>query len=118
VAGFSGEQYALPDAIGMLRTARRKAESGDLVCVSGVDPLNLVGILTPGPKLAALAGNRLLYRDGMPIAVAAADEIEFLTDMDAAGKWQARKALLRGVAARDSDAVIPRFADRASAAAP
>src|SRR6185503_3314899 len=52
VAGFSGEQYALPDAIGMLRTARRKPESGDLVSISGADPLNLIGILSPGPKLA------------------------------------------------------------------
>jgi ATP-dependent helicase Lhr and Lhr-like helicase len=115
VAGFSGEQYALPDAIGMLRTARRKADSGDLVSVSGADPLNLVGILTPGPKLAALAGNRLLYRDGVPIAFAAAGEIEFLVEIDAAAKWQARKALLRGGVPRDT-AAVP--ADELRAAAP
>jgi ATP-dependent helicase Lhr and Lhr-like helicase len=118
VAGFSGEQYALPDAIGMLRTARRKPETGDLVSVSGADPLNLVGILTPGPKLAALAGNRLLYRDGVPIAFATGGGVEFLVEMDAAGKWQARKALLRGASARYSDAVIAHFADQVSAAVP
>ena len=48
VAGFSGEQFALPDAIGMLRETRRKPASGDWISLSGADPLNLAGILTPG----------------------------------------------------------------------
>jgi hypothetical protein len=95
VAGFSGEQYALPDAIGMLRSARRKAESGDLVSVSGADPLNLVGVVTPGPRLAVLTGNRLLYRDGIPIALFAAGEVRFLETLDAPDEWEAHKALLR-----------------------
>jgi ATP-dependent Lhr-like helicase len=56
----------------------------------------LVGILTPGPKLPALAGNRLLYRDGIPTAVLAADNIQFLESLDAASEWTAQKALLRG----------------------
>jgi ATP-dependent Lhr-like helicase len=107
VAGFSGEQYALPDAIGMLRTSRRKPPSGELVSVSGADPLNLVGILTPGPKLAALVGNRVLYRDGVPIALAASGEVAFLLEIDAARKWQARKILLRGsVASRERSADV------------
>jgi ATP-dependent Lhr-like helicase len=118
VAGFSGEQYALADAIGMLRSARRKAESGDLVSVSGADPLNLMGILTPGPKLAALAGNRLLYRDGVPIAFVTAGEISFLVDMDPAGKWQARRALLRGSAAAKHPDVVPDAAPELAAARP
>jgi ATP-dependent helicase Lhr and Lhr-like helicase len=95
VAGFSGEQYALPDAIGMLREARRKPASGTLLSVSGADPLNLVGILTPGPRLAALTGNRLLYRDGLPIALFAAGEVRFLQPLDAGSEWEAHKALLR-----------------------
>jgi ATP-dependent Lhr-like helicase len=95
VAGFSGEQFALPDAIGLLREARRKPASGGLVSLSGADPLNLAGILTPGPKLAALTGNRLLYRDGLPIALFAGGEVQFLEKMDASAEWQARKALLR-----------------------
>ena len=69
VAGFSGEQFALPDAVGVLREVRRKPASGAWVSLSGADPLNLAGILTPAPKLAALTGNRLLYRDGLPIAL-------------------------------------------------
>ena len=63
VAGFSGEQFALPDAVGLLRETRRRPASGAFVSISGADPLNLVGILTPGLKLAALTGNRLLYRE-------------------------------------------------------
>ena len=82
VAGFSGEQFALPEAIGMLRATRRQSTTDQWVSVSGADPLNLVGILTPGAKLPALAGNRLLYRDGIPTAVLAAGDIQFLETLD------------------------------------
>src|SRR6202040_4463276 len=100
VAGFSGEQYALPDALGMLREIRRRPASANLVSISGADPLNLVGILTPGPRLAALTGNRLLYRDGIPIALLAAGEVRFLAELEARGEWDARKALLRAGGAK------------------
>jgi ATP-dependent Lhr-like helicase len=96
VAGFSGEQFALPDAVGMLREVRRKPASDDWISLSGADPLNLVGILTPGPKLAALTGNRLLYRGGVPAALLAGGEVQFLATLDTATQWEARKALLRG----------------------
>ncbi len=96
VAGFSGEQFALPDAVGMLREVRRTPGSDAWISLSGADPLNLVGILTPGPKLAALAGNRLLYRNGLPVALLAGSEVRFLETLDASSEWQARKALLRG----------------------
>ncbi|HEX4185391.1 MAG TPA: hypothetical protein VHY78_05985, partial [Stellaceae bacterium] len=96
VAGFSGEQFALAEAVGMLREVRRKPSSGSWVSLSGADPLNLVGILTPGPRLAALTGNRLLYRDGLPVALFAGGEAQFLETFDPATQWEARKALLRG----------------------
>jgi ATP-dependent Lhr-like helicase len=96
VAGFSGEQFALPEAIGMLRETRRKPASGDWISLSGADPLNLAGILTPGPKLAALTGNRMLYRDGIPVALLAGGEVQLLETLDTATQWEARKALLRG----------------------
>ena len=95
VAGFSGEQFALPDAVATLREVRRQPACGALVSLSGADPLNLAGILTPGPRLAALTGNRLLYRDGVPIALLAAGEVQFLETLDAASEWAAHKALLR-----------------------
>ncbi|HEV2336849.1 MAG TPA: hypothetical protein VGS13_15195, partial [Stellaceae bacterium] len=96
VAGFSGEQFALPDAVGLLREVRRKPLSGEFVSLSGADPLNLVGILTPGARLAALTPNRVLYRDGLPVALLAGGEVHFLEEFDAATQWQAKKALLRG----------------------
>ena len=95
VAGFSGEQFAAPDAVGRLRDVRRQPGSGQHVALSAADPLNLIGILTPGPRLAALTGNRLLYRDGLPIAVHAADEVRFLEALDAGEQWQARALILR-----------------------
>jgi ATP-dependent Lhr-like helicase len=96
VAGFSGEQFALPDAVGRLREIRRKPASGGWVSLSGADPLNLAGILTPGPKLAALTGNRVLYRDDLPVALFAGGEVQFLETLDIATQWEARKTLLRG----------------------
>jgi ATP-dependent Lhr-like helicase len=95
VAGMSGEQYALPDAIGALRAIRRRERDGALVALSGADPLNLAGIVTPGARLAALAGNRLLLQDGVPVAWFAAGEVQFLKDMPPPLQWQARNALLR-----------------------
>ncbi len=96
VAGFSGEQFALPEAVGLLREVRRKPASGEFVSLSGADPLNLVGILTPGARLAALTSNRVLYKDGLPVALLAGGDVHFLEEFDAATQWQARKSLLRG----------------------
>jgi ATP-dependent helicase Lhr and Lhr-like helicase len=95
VAGVSGEQYAAPEAIGLLREARRKPREGHYVSLSGADPLNLIGILTPGARLPAIAGNRVLYRDGVPVAVLAGGEVEFLTELPPAEQWEARNKLVR-----------------------
>jgi ATP-dependent Lhr-like helicase len=94
VAGFSGEQFALPEAIASLREVRRRSDPESWIVVSGSDPLNLAGILSPGPKLAALAGNRLLYRGGVPVAVLVAGDVGFLQQLDPAAEWQAREMLL------------------------
>jgi ATP-dependent Lhr-like helicase len=80
VAGFSGEQFALPEAIPLLREVRRRAQDGALVCISGVDPLNLCGTLLGGDKVPALAGNRILFRDGLPVATIVAGKICYLSD--------------------------------------
>jgi ATP-dependent Lhr-like helicase len=98
VAGFVGEQFALPEAIGSLREMRKKPPTGALVSLSAADPLNLVGILTPKPRLAALANNRLVWRDGLPVALLAGGEVQFLETLDAAAEWEVKKALLRGAA--------------------
>ena len=95
VAGFSGEQFALPEAVALLREVRRKPQEGHYVSLSGADPLNLVGILTPGARLPSLAGNRLLYLDGVPVALLAGGEVTFLTPLPPREEWQARNLLLR-----------------------
>ena len=74
VGGVSGEQFALPEAIGLLRSVRRKHPrdgeefQAQLITISGADPLNLVGILVPGPRIAAITSHRILLRDGKPVA--------------------------------------------------
>ena len=78
VAGFSGEQFALPEAVGLLREIRRRPASGQWVSLSGADPLNLVGVLTPGARLPALIGNRVVYRDGVPVAVLSGGAVQVL----------------------------------------
>ena len=95
VAGHSGEQFAVPEAIGLLRDMRRREPSGALVSLSGADPLNLVGILSPGARLPALTGNRVLYRDGVAIALLVAGEARFLEQLAPETEWAARNALLR-----------------------
>src|SRR5260370_42511967 len=95
VDGFSGEQFALPEAVGRLRALRREPRRGTLVSVSAADPLNLVGIVTPGDRLPALAGNRVLYRDGEPIAVWEGRQPRFLVELGVAERWQAQGALTR-----------------------
>jgi ATP-dependent Lhr-like helicase len=95
VAGFTGEQYAAPDAIGLLRDTRRKPNSQNYVSLSGADPLNLAGIVTPGARLPALSSNRVLYRDGVPIALLAGGEVRFLEELDSKSQWDAQNLLLR-----------------------
>ncbi len=95
VAGFTGEQYALPEAIGLMRDMRRKPASGQWISLSAADPLNLAGIVTPGARIAALTGNRIVYRDGVPAAALVGGNVEALIELDAASEWEARKRLLR-----------------------
>ena len=119
VAGISGEQFALPDAIGMMRAIRRArtltgeefrsamsldnsertgssmtaAES--LISISAADPLNLVGIITPGGRITAHTSNRILYHNGEPVAVLEAGHTRFLVELSRALEWKAKAALLR-----------------------
>ena len=95
VAGASGEQFALPEAVNMLRETRRAAASGTLVSVSGADPLNLVGVIAPGAKVPALLNNRVLYRDGVAIATLVAGEIQWIENLGPAEARAAENALVK-----------------------
>ena len=65
VNGFSGEQYAHPDAVDVLRETRKRPRNGEMVTLSGADPLNLAGIVLPGPRVPALRTNSVTYTDGL-----------------------------------------------------
>jgi ATP-dependent Lhr-like helicase len=69
VDGFSGEQFALPEAVEALRAVRRNREEREVVLVAAADPLNLVGILTPGGRVSPLSGQAILYVGGVPVEV-------------------------------------------------
>lgn len=81
VSGLAGEQFALPEAIPLLREVRRRPTDGSLVAVCGVDPLNLAGTLLPGAKVPALVNNRLVYRDGLPVAAQIAGKPHFWVEL-------------------------------------
>ena len=118
VAGISGEQFALPEAVGMLRSIRRTRTSTEelfrggqqpnapaipgldvnqesLISISAADPLNLAGIITPGGRITAHTSNRILYRDGVPVASLEAGETRFLAELSRTMEWKAKAALLR-----------------------
>jgi len=95
VAGMSGEQYALPEAVSSMRAIRKQEAKGDLVSLSAADPLNLTGIITPGARVPALTKNRVLYRDGVPVAVHAGGQSEFIVTLQPEREWEARQVLLR-----------------------
>jgi ATP-dependent Lhr-like helicase len=128
VAGISGEQFALPEAVGMLRAVRRTrngsmdfgvrspllnnevgslaagiqpgnesttANTESLISVSAADPLNLVGIITPGARVTAHTSNRILYSNGEPITVLESGESRFLVELSRTMEWKAKSALMR-----------------------
>jgi ATP-dependent Lhr-like helicase len=71
VGGFVGEQFAAPEALEALRAVRREEPGAQVVRVSACDPLNLVGIITPGARVPAVLGHHVEYRDGVPVPGAA-----------------------------------------------
>ncbi|WP_192552427.1 DEAD/DEAH box helicase [Pseudomonas sp. IzPS59] len=95
VSGLAGEQFALPEAIPLLREVRRRPHDGSLIAVCGVDPLNLAGTLLPGAKVPALASNRLVYRDGLPVAAEIAGKQQFWVELDPTAMSDIRNKLTR-----------------------
>jgi ATP-dependent Lhr-like helicase len=69
VAGFVGEQFALPEAVEALRAVRRRQEGEEAVVVAAADPLNLVGIVTPGARISPFSGQVIAYLNGAPIEI-------------------------------------------------
>ncbi|UKJ06793.1 DEAD/DEAH box helicase [Solitalea lacus] len=98
VEGVWGEQFALPEAIVELRNSRKANSEHQielLISISAADPLNLTGILTPGRRIASYSGNRILYRNGIPVAIMEAKEVQFLIEVDEDQKWALKNALVQ-----------------------
>jgi ATP-dependent Lhr-like helicase len=102
IAGLSGEQFALPEAIAALRAVRQRPHDGSLVCVSGADPLNQVGCLLVGERIPRVASSRVLYRDGVPVGRRVAGAIALI-----GSHAPAQEAELRAVLRRDAVQASP-----------
>ena len=93
VAGMSGEQFASRDAVDRLREIRRSGRDGRLVTISAADPLNLFGTLTSDDRMRAVTANRVVYRDGIALAVLEGDYLRSLTDIEAGAAADVASAL-------------------------
>ncbi|MEX2151291.1 MAG: DEAD/DEAH box helicase [Steroidobacteraceae bacterium] len=94
VSGFAGEQFALPEAADLLRTVVRDV-AFDRVSISAADPMNLIGIVTPGERVPALSGNRVLFEHGLPVAMQTGGEVRFLREVPERLQWEIRNLLIR-----------------------
>jgi len=93
VGGLSGEQFALPEAIPLLRTLRKRPLDGTWVAVSASDPVNLVGTVLPGDKVPSLAANRLVFKDGVPVATLIGGDVVMAETLSAEDQAAAAAAL-------------------------
>jgi ATP-dependent Lhr-like helicase len=82
VTGVSGEQFALPEAVERLREVRRSAPDGRLVTISAADPLNLTGVLAGDDRIRAVTSSRIVYRDGVAVAVLEGEYLRPLAPID------------------------------------
>ncbi len=114
VGGLIGEQFALPEAVESLRALRKQERDGHFVRVSACDPLNLVGILTPGPRVPAVLGSRVIYRDGVPVAVAEGGETRILQAVEDAERPLLERLLDERPASAFDPARASRLRDRRS----
>jgi len=83
MGGFTGEQFALPEAVETLRAARKRNESGAVfheIKLSASDPLNLAGVILPGPRVPAVPSNFLVFRDGVMVRTVLGREVADRSD--------------------------------------
>lgn len=95
IAGLSGEQFALPEAVAAMRSVRKRAHDGALVSLSALDPLNLVGTVLAGDKVPRQLGARVLYRDGIAVATFVAGNVHWHVETTLADQNAWKRALLR-----------------------
>ena len=98
VSGFAGEQFALAEAAASLRrfaSPRPGQGAVERICIGAGDPLNLVGVIVPGERVPRLAGNRILFEDGVPVAVQSGGDTQYLRPVDIHDQWEIRNLMLR-----------------------
>jgi len=93
VDGFSGEQFALPEALGLLRKPVTDDDKPVFCVISACDPLNLGGFITPGAKTPSISGNRILLENGLPVARILGDELEQFKGISHQASKEARNRL-------------------------
>ena len=79
-----------------MREARRRPPDDALVCLAASDPANLLGTVVAGPKVARIAGARVVWRDGVPVATSVGGEVEMLVPLDRDASRAASDALRQG----------------------
>lgn len=95
IAGFGGEQFALPEAVGLLRKDR--GDTTDFIALSATDPLNLTGIILPGERISAHSKTRIVFKNGIPVMTQSGKDIKFLADISSEEAWDARNKLAKRV---------------------
>lgn len=95
VHGVYGEQYALPEAVNLLRRVRREEKKGTLISISAADPLNLTGILTTEKRVPAIYSNRILFQDGKVVALKEGKEISIIDEAGNEDSWRLKNALIQ-----------------------
>ncbi len=103
ISGVGGEQFAFADTVAALRKQQRnwqQAQETDVATrkplrhiINATDPLNLLGTLLPEKKVPHLSGNRILFEDGIALAVLEKDEAKLLRSNDSARLWELQKLL-------------------------
>ena len=93
VDGFSGEQFALPEALGLLRRNRSADEEIQYTVINACDPLNLGGVIVPGVKTPAISSNRLLLENGLPVARMMGNELERFKGISERASREAQRRL-------------------------
>ncbi len=95
VAQVSGEQFALPETVDRLRKISKQPGDNVLISISAVDPLNLLGVILPGQRISHLASHRIVFRDGVPLAILEGKDVKFMRNFSPQEEWDIRKVLVR-----------------------
>ena len=95
VSTFSGEQYARPDVVSLLRKCRSAQENPSVVSLSAVDPAAVIGHILRDTAVSAIAGNRVLLRGGEVVAVLQSGDVRWVTEQPVERRWELEQKLVR-----------------------